>query len=93
MEYITNVLQLSCGHRCPQQCHDGACPSAVKCQRKVTIRCGCRRIKKEFRCSDATEVSCDAECARILREQEQVSVYMYSRKDSTVLVFILEEGR
>ena len=75
-DLYSDVPQLSCGHRCPQQCHDGVCPSADKCQRKVTIRCRCRRIKKEFRCSEATKVLCDAECARILREQEQVSVYI-----------------
>ena len=93
IEYMHGqYLQLSCGHRCPQQCHNGVCPPADKCQRKVTIRCGCRHIKKEFRCSEATKVSCDAECTRILREQEQVSQECGRDNVNTCSYAVVEEG-
>ena len=39
-------LQLPCGHRCPLGCHHGNCPPPETCQRKVTLRCSCRRLKK-----------------------------------------------
>ncbi|EDV19924.1 uncharacterized protein TRIADDRAFT_32641 [Trichoplax adhaerens] len=37
---------LTCGHRCADDCHPGECPSWTTCNRKRTIRCACKRLKK-----------------------------------------------
>ncbi|GBG68527.1 hypothetical protein CBR_g3071 [Chara braunii] len=42
-----------CSHLCPELCHPGPCPKATECHKKVTVRCACRRLKKEMVCSDA----------------------------------------
>lgn len=39
-------MQLDCGHRCPQSCHPGPCNLGGQCQKKLTVRCPCRRLKK-----------------------------------------------
>ena len=39
-----------CGHPCQALCHAGPCPNAEKCRKKRTLRCPCRREKKDFRC-------------------------------------------
>ena len=33
------------------RCHAGDCPQPELCGRKVTVRCGCRRIKRQWECS------------------------------------------
>ena len=37
---------LSCGHRCPLQCHPGPCLDVKKCSKKTLVRCTCKRMKK-----------------------------------------------
>ncbi|XP_021769188.1 NF-X1-type zinc finger protein NFXL2-like [Chenopodium quinoa] len=41
-----------CTHLCPETCHPGPCPSPEKCCKKVTVRCGCHNLKKEWLCRD-----------------------------------------
>lgn len=53
----------NCTHLCPEICHPGQCPSPDKCSKKVTVRCGCQTLKKEWLCHDVQaaylNVSCD----------------------------------
>ncbi|CAL5343648.1 unnamed protein product [Camellia sinensis] len=41
-----------CTHLCPEICHPGQCPAPEKCSKKVTVRCGCQTLKKEWLCHD-----------------------------------------
>ncbi|KAH7853800.1 hypothetical protein Vadar_006754 [Vaccinium darrowii] len=41
-----------CTHLCPEICHPGQCPAPEKCSKKVTVRCGCQTLKKEWLCQD-----------------------------------------
>ncbi|GMP69411.1 hypothetical protein CsSME_00028685 [Camellia sinensis var. sinensis] len=41
-----------CTHLCPEICHPGQCPAPEKCSEKVTVRCGCQTLKKEWLCHD-----------------------------------------
>lgn len=41
-----------CTHLCPQICHPGPCPDPAKCRKKVSVRCSCQRLKKEWLCFD-----------------------------------------
>lgn len=41
-----------CSHLCPEICHPGQCPAPEKCSKKVTVRCGCQTLKKEWVCQD-----------------------------------------
>lgn len=45
----------NCTHLCPEICHPGQCPSPDKCSKKVTVRCGCQTLKKEWPCQDVQE--------------------------------------
>ncbi|KAL9231438.1 hypothetical protein vseg_006668 [Gypsophila vaccaria] len=42
----------NCTHLCPEICHPRDCPSPEKCSKKVTVRCGCYNLKKEWQCQD-----------------------------------------
>ncbi|KAL6128102.1 hypothetical protein ACLB2K_071458 [Fragaria x ananassa] len=35
-----------------ETCHPGQCPSPEKCSKKVTVRCGCQTLKREWLCYD-----------------------------------------
>ncbi|XP_022134192.1 NF-X1-type zinc finger protein NFXL2 [Momordica charantia] len=41
-----------CTHLCPETCHPGECPAPDNCSKKVTVRCGCQTLKKEWLCKD-----------------------------------------
>lgn len=41
-----------CTHLCPEICHPGECPSPDSCCKKVTVRCGCQTLKREWPCQD-----------------------------------------
>ncbi|XP_061664991.1 NF-X1-type zinc finger protein NFXL1 [Syngnathoides biaculeatus] len=64
--------ELSCGHRCKQVCHPGAC--RAECQQKVKARCPCKRIKKELTCAVASScvVKCDDTCVEQQRKVSQM---------------------
>ncbi|XP_021904144.1 NF-X1-type zinc finger protein NFXL2 isoform X2 [Carica papaya] len=42
----------NCTHLCPETCHPGQCPVPDKCCKKVTVRCKCQTLKKEWVCQD-----------------------------------------
>nr|CAB3264314.1 ZF(NFX1) NF-X1-type zinc finger protein [Phallusia mammillata] len=58
-----------CGHMCPQTCHPGPCPPSTACPKRVTLRCPCKRRKREFLCSllqtEKHAVQCDDVCLEI----------------------------
>lgn len=41
-----------CNHLCPELCHPGQCSFPEKCSKKVTVRCACQSLKKEWLCHD-----------------------------------------
>ncbi|XP_052185775.1 NF-X1-type zinc finger protein NFXL2 isoform X2 [Diospyros lotus] len=49
-----------CTHLCPERCHPGQCPAPEKCSKKVTVRCGCQTLKKEWLCQDVQAAYCSA---------------------------------
>ncbi|KAM7272032.1 hypothetical protein ACFE04_031246 [Oxalis oulophora] len=49
-----------CTHLCPETCHIGSCPSPEKCCKKVTVRCKCQTLKKEWLCKDVQSAYRDA---------------------------------
>ena len=42
---------MSCGHACTSVCHSGDCSDPRLCTAKVTLKCECKRLKKDFVCS------------------------------------------
>ncbi|CAI0415927.1 unnamed protein product [Linum tenue] len=50
----------NCTHLCPETCHPGQCSSPDKCSKKVTVRCQCQTLKKEWLCKDVQEAHCVA---------------------------------
>ncbi|KAG0477038.1 hypothetical protein HPP92_013879 [Vanilla planifolia] len=50
----------NCPHLCSDICHPGECPSIVQCLKKVTVRCACNNLKKEWLCCDVQSVYRDA---------------------------------
>ncbi|KAK8940147.1 NF-X1-type zinc finger protein NFXL2 [Platanthera guangdongensis] len=42
----------NCPHLCSDICHSGQCPAIGQCTKKVTVRCACNRLKKEWVCQD-----------------------------------------
>ncbi|CAM8943298.1 unnamed protein product [Rhodiola kirilowii] len=41
-----------CTHLCPVTCHPGQCPQPDKCSKKITVRCKCLSVKKEWLCQE-----------------------------------------
>ena len=69
----------SCGHPCEMQCHaPSSCREDKPCPNKTFITCECQHLKQEVKCnaSKVSEgnskktLSCDDECARLLRNQK-----------------------
>ncbi|KAG6393535.1 hypothetical protein SASPL_147778 [Salvia splendens] len=52
----------NCTHLCPETCHPGPCPSPDKCSKKVTVRCGCQTLKKEWLCKDVQAAHISSGC-------------------------------
>lgn len=50
----------NCFHLCPETCHPGPCPSPQKCGKKVTVRCACQNLKKEWICQDVQAAYCNS---------------------------------
>ncbi|KAJ3694945.1 hypothetical protein LUZ60_000322 [Juncus effusus] len=46
----------NCPHLCSEICHPGQCPSIDLCAKKVTVRCACSTLKKEWICQDVLKV-------------------------------------
>ncbi|XP_028824270.1 NF-X1-type zinc finger protein NFXL1-like [Denticeps clupeoides] len=62
--------QLSCGHRCKDVCHPGNCDAF--CSQRVKVKCPCKRIKKEFSCSQAGLVLCDDACKSLQKKAAEI---------------------
>lgn len=52
----------NCTHLCPETCHPGECPNPEKCSKKVTARCKCQTLKKEWLCQDVQAAHNRAGC-------------------------------
>ncbi|XP_059627974.1 NF-X1-type zinc finger protein NFXL2 isoform X2 [Cornus florida] len=50
----------NCTHLCPEICHPGQCPAPEKCSKKVTVRCGCQTLKREWLCRNVQAAYCNA---------------------------------
>lgn len=76
-----------CGHRCTMVCHTGLCATGESCKKKITLRCPCKRIKKEMQCSTqqkkVTVLSCDDECITIQEKlkAEELENYLKSEEE------------
>ncbi|XP_054708933.1 NF-X1-type zinc finger protein NFXL1-like [Uloborus diversus] len=66
--------QISCGHRCTLLCHAGLCSTIENCKKKITVRCPCKRRKREIQCCNQTKngnhLECDDEC---LEQKESIA--------------------
>ncbi|CAI6002487.1 unnamed protein product, partial [Closterium sp. NIES-64] len=49
-----------CSHMCVEMCHPGPCPKPTQCRKKVTVRCACLRLKKEWLCSQVQSATAKA---------------------------------
>ena len=69
-------MQVSCGHRCSKECHSGPCSKPQDCHKRVTVRCPCKRQRKECPCplvtSGKIKLECDGVCAIKLEEKKKV---------------------
>ncbi|KAK6976666.1 NF-X1-type zinc finger protein NFXL1 [Biomphalaria glabrata] len=57
--------EMACGHPCGATCHSGSCPNTNKCDKKVILKCKCKRIKREIFCRDkdcTPKPECDSNC-------------------------------
>uniref|UniRef100_A0A2P2KQB1 NF-X1-type domain-containing protein n=2 Tax=Rhizophora mucronata TaxID=61149 RepID=A0A2P2KQB1_RHIMU len=52
----------NCTHLCPATCHPDQCPSPDKCGKKITVRCQCQTLKKEWLCHDVQAAYRKAGC-------------------------------
>lgn len=74
------ALKMTCGHQCPNICHHGPCVDQKKCEKKVIIRCACKRKKKDLRCSerqDDEQLQCDEICEKIQTEKKEVCIFHF----------------
>lgn len=66
---------ISCGHRCSRECHSGPCSEPQDCHKRVTVRCPCKRQRKEYLCPLVTtgkvKLECDGVCAIKLEEKRK----------------------
>lgn len=63
--------QLECGHRCPLNCHPGACAPRSHCRKKVTLRCPCKCRKVEGPCCDlGNSLDCSDECRSRVQDDD-----------------------
>ncbi|CAH1802686.1 unnamed protein product, partial [Owenia fusiformis] len=66
---------LKCGHQCTAICHPGSCPGAETCTKKMTVKCPCKFIKKEFPCHEVIKkkivLQCDEVCKMTREKQRQ----------------------
>ncbi|GFO45458.1 NF-x1-type Zinc finger protein nfxl1 [Plakobranchus ocellatus] len=58
--------EMACGHPCGAVCHSGPCPNAGKCEKKIVLKCKCKRKKKEIICKNMNgpkdKLTCDENC-------------------------------
>lgn len=66
---------MPCGHPCGAVCHSGECPNIGKCEKKVSVRCKCRRKKKDFLCKEVKggkKLECDDICQQEKERKKKV---------------------
>lgn len=75
---------ISCSHRCSKECHSGPCSLPEDCHKRVTVRCSCKRLRKEFPCpvltSGKVKLECDEICLAKLEEKKKVEEAEERRK-------------
>ncbi|BFZ15022.1 hypothetical protein BsWGS_18061 [Bradybaena similaris] len=67
--------EMPCGHPCGAVCHSGPCPNTNRCQKKVTLKCKCKKIKKDVVCAERGAVSkleCDFNCRSNQKNGDEV---------------------
>ena len=70
-----HCLQMECNHQCPDMCHSGSCPAPDTCDKKVYLRCACKRRKQEARCCDkrgGEKLECDEVCTKAQAQKKEV---------------------
>merc|ERR1719427_2046388 len=81
-----------CGHKCPMDCHHGDCLTNEQCTKKITLKCKCKRIKKEIRCQQLyiddkiqQNIKCDDVCKQLKknRAKELQQAAEEKRKEET----------
>jgi len=67
---------MPCEHVCGMVCHAGDCPNIGRCEKKMTLRCKCRRRKQDIICKDVadrhTKLECDDVCQKEKDKKKQV---------------------
>ncbi|KOC62472.1 NF-X1-type zinc finger protein NFXL1 [Habropoda laboriosa] len=75
---------LSCGHRCMNNCHPDLCMNEKECNKKVKLFCACKRIKKDFICSvvqkEEIHIECDNVCIKLKNEKRQAQVALLEQE-------------
>ncbi|KAG1690698.1 NF-X1-type zinc finger protein NFXL1 [Nymphon striatum] len=68
-------LDLPCKHRCQKICHSKECTPPSECKKKITIRCRCKRLKRDIPCFERlkkeTELKCDDICLHMVSEEKK----------------------
>ena len=86
-----HCLQMECNHQCPDMCHSGSCPAPDTCDKKVYLRCACKRRKREARCCDkrgGEKLECDDVCTKAQAQKKEVrSLCWISQLKSAYLEF------
>ncbi|XP_017781549.1 PREDICTED: NF-X1-type zinc finger protein NFXL1 [Nicrophorus vespilloides] len=59
-----------CGHQCRANCHQGDCPNAEDCKKKMKISCPCKRIKKDITCDVQRKTGGVLECDEVCAEKK-----------------------
>ena len=66
---------MKCNHQCPNICHVGDCPDPKICDKKVYLKCPCKRRKKETKCCEkqaGETLECDDMCKKVQSQKKQV---------------------
>lgn len=79
--------QMLCGHRCTMICHKKDCDTGENCKKKITLRCPCKRQKKEIQCSQQLKnpllLSCDDNCIDVQEtlKAEKLECYLKLKEE------------
>ncbi|XP_070554401.1 NF-X1-type zinc finger protein NFXL1-like [Ptychodera flava] len=80
---------LPCDHACTKPCHPGSCVTSEMCTKKVTVRCSCRRKKKDFPCNVVRscngQVKCDDICEIELEKKRKALIEAEKLKQEEIL--------
>ncbi|KAM7499374.1 hypothetical protein LguiA_023788 [Lonicera macranthoides] len=64
----------NCTHLCPETCHPGQCPPPEKCSKKVTVRCACQTLKKEWACHEVQAAYRNSDCKSKVKYKYQAKL-------------------